>query len=351
MNHLEKLNRFLRCLLLISFLLSLVLIKSCAPKEEDELNKSSNSEEITDESTPSGESILFSGVVAQGYVKDATLFADYNGNIIKDAGEPSVITNSDGSFELSAVSGNWNIVSVGGIDIVTEKSALPMSAPRPEKSGEVSNVTPLTSLVAANPELKNKLDELGGWNSDIANSAGVSGKLMRIAHTVEQSLKVISQGDNAIITNNSAKLLVVGKLANELSAKPINEMTSDESLQDVSTKGILAAFNDENVLNTLSSSEKNSIKLIKGEVANAVSTAVKKMTYEIANTNIKINEATFKDKLDEAVKDVSSTISDAKNLVANPKYAVYCGNSNENSCDDNGSNYISPPKFGYVVFN
>ncbi|HJO47008.1 MAG TPA: hypothetical protein QF683_20390 [SAR324 cluster bacterium] len=53
--------------------------------------------------------------------------------------------------------------------------ALPMKAPAPTTSGSTSNVTPLTSMVAANPDLKAKLDALGGdgWNADIASSSGV----------------------------------------------------------------------------------------------------------------------------------------------------------------------------------
>tara|TARA_B100000959_G_C14809079_1_gene553008 strand:- start:477 stop:647 length:171 start_codon:yes stop_codon:yes gene_type:complete len=50
-----------------------------------------------------------------------------------------------------------------------------MKAPAPTTSGSTSNVTPLTSMVAANPDLKAKLDALGGdgWNADIASSSGV----------------------------------------------------------------------------------------------------------------------------------------------------------------------------------
>ena len=48
-----------------------------------------------------------------------------------------------------------------------EVKALAMKAPAPTTSGATSNVTPLTSLVAANPSLKAKLDALGGdgWNA------------------------------------------------------------------------------------------------------------------------------------------------------------------------------------------
>jgi len=46
----------------------------------------------------------FSGFVVKGPLQNATVFADYDGDGIKGDHEPSVLTNSDGSYTLNAIS-------------------------------------------------------------------------------------------------------------------------------------------------------------------------------------------------------------------------------------------------------
>ena len=59
--------------------------------------------------------------------------------------------------------------------------ASPMLAPAPDSSNSDWNVTTLTTLVTTHPELKNKLDEMGGWNADIASPEGGPGRMLRLA--------------------------------------------------------------------------------------------------------------------------------------------------------------------------
>lgn len=338
----------------VTSLVSVAMLIGCAPSNTDDA--ASNSASTTEGDLPSGSSISFSGVIAQGYVRDAKLFADYDGDGLQDSNEPVVTSGSTGSYSLSAISGDWNLVSTGGIDTTTGKDALPLKAPAPAQSGETSNVTPLTSLVAASPAMKDKLEELGGWNADIASSAGASGKLLRIAHMVEQSLKVVAQGDNPLLSSTNAQLIVIDKLAEQLSTKSVEEMSSDDVLQEASSAGLVAALSDEKVLNTLSSADQDALGKIKGEVAAAAKEAVQKMTVEIANSDTKVTESSFKDKLEEAVSDVSAVISDAKNLANTPLVATFCGTADNSTCDDNTSSSVGDvpfaryPKFGYVVF-
>ena len=43
----------------------------------------------------------FKGTAIDGYISGATIFIDQNYNFIKDTGELSTVTNSDGEFEIN----------------------------------------------------------------------------------------------------------------------------------------------------------------------------------------------------------------------------------------------------------
>ncbi|NJK70586.1 MAG: hypothetical protein HC941_32485, partial [Microcoleus sp. SU_5_3] len=96
------------------------------------------------------------GLVVDGYISGATVFLDANKNGIKDAGEPSTTTDSNGKYNLEIPLESFdknkngqidpeegNLVAFGGTDTATN---LPLenslSAP-----ADATVVTPLTSLV------------------------------------------------------------------------------------------------------------------------------------------------------------------------------------------------------------
>ena len=128
------------------------------------------------------------GKLAQGYVKDAQIWLDKTengsqfGNLQRDPGEPDTISGSDGSYTLSNVSGSGVLITSGGTYLNSKGegvAAAPMLAPKPEAGQAETNITPLTTLVVAEPDLKVVLDALGGWNSDIAAPAGTAAALLR----------------------------------------------------------------------------------------------------------------------------------------------------------------------------
>ncbi|CAN7756272.1 VCBS domain-containing protein [Bradyrhizobium sp. LjRoot220] len=83
------------------------------------------------------------GLVSDGYISGATVFADANGNGTLDAGEFSTTTRSDGTFTLTG--GTGNLVMFGGVDVSTGLEFLGvLSAPNGS-----TVVTPLTTLVTA----------------------------------------------------------------------------------------------------------------------------------------------------------------------------------------------------------
>ena len=77
------------------------------------------------------------------------------------------------------------LMGVTRIQKVSRLLPLQMMTPAPDTNSTGWNVTPLITFVATLPKLKTKLDELGGWNADIASLSGVPSKLLRIAKTVE----------------------------------------------------------------------------------------------------------------------------------------------------------------------
>lgn len=99
-----------------------------------------------------------SGTVADGYLANATVFLDKNGNYQVDAGEPSTTTDSNGSFTLnidSADAGKYPIVAQAIKDITIDKdtnqpltSSYVLSLPKDSVSGAVSNfISPLTAQI------------------------------------------------------------------------------------------------------------------------------------------------------------------------------------------------------------
>ena len=326
-----------------------ILLLGCA-KEED--STTSTSESSTSEDSSSG-SMSFSGKVAQGYVEGAKVFADLDGDGVRDSNESQGTTDSGGSYTLQADPGSWTLITSGGtfLDSKGNKvNALPMKAPAPSTSGATANVTPLTSLVAANPGLKTKLNALGGdgWNADIASSSGVPGKLLRVAQTVEQAMKTLTTGDNAILSSESSKMKTLDKLADAFAKQ--EDISSKDALTAATQEGLLNALNDEEVV-TLTTAQKK----IKGALVDAAKGAVEGDAAAISNTSDSVVESSVSSSLEAALDNATSTVETAVNLASNPKFAKFCGGTSltdNSSCPtiDNNS-FLAVARFGYVVFS
>ena len=289
---------------------------------------------------------------AQGYVEGAKVFADLDGDGVRDSNESQDTTDSSGSYNLSADAGSWTLITSGGTFLDSQGNkvnALPMKAPAPSTSGATANVTPLTSLVAANPGLKTKLDALGGdgWNADIASSSGVPGKLLRVAQTVEQAMKTLTTGDNAVLSSDASKLKTINKLADAFAKQ--EDISSNEALTAATQEGLINALNDSEVV-TL-----GDLKKIKGALVDAAKGAVEGVAAAISNTSDSVVESSVASSLETALDNATSVVDTAVNLAGNPVYATFCTNSTESSCSGAPSGatltYAAVPKFGAVVFN
>lgn len=107
----------------------------------------------SDSSTPSGGSAsVISGIAADGYLQNALVYLDLNGNRTLDAGEPSTLTTAGGHFSLSAQNAGSAplVIEVVPGQTVDEDSPSVTAAKayRLETApGKYSFVSPLTTLV------------------------------------------------------------------------------------------------------------------------------------------------------------------------------------------------------------
>ena len=88
---------------------------------------------------------VLSGVVADGYLAGATVFADTNGNRVLDAGELRTTTDNAGNFSFDFGSLTATLISIGGTDIST---GLPFKGSLTAPAGSTV-INPLTTVVTA----------------------------------------------------------------------------------------------------------------------------------------------------------------------------------------------------------
>ena len=102
-----------------------------------------------------------SGSVADGYVEDAFVFFDIDGDQEYDVGESFAYTDENGFYEIdNTPTGNYTIVAQGGIDVDSGEVIDVLYAP-----SDASMVTPLTTLSHFDPNFTIE----GYENIDILN--------------------------------------------------------------------------------------------------------------------------------------------------------------------------------------
>jgi len=241
-------------------------------------------------------SISVSGKLAQAYVEGATIIADKKesgsttGNCLLDSGETSTVSSSSGDFSLSVKYGDYVICSTGGTYKDSDGNsvdAAPMMTPAPESDSTDWNMTPLTTLVTTQPSLKTKLDELGGWNTDIASSSGVPSKLLRVAKTVETFWQVSKR-----LTGDSKKQLKsLNNLA--LAFKDNGVPTDNTSLKNLTASALETSMNDSSINTDAKDISEDALKDI-------LKTAIDKVTAAVPDSDQNIVEKDVQDKFDDA---------------------------------------------------
>ena len=184
----------------------------------------------------------------------------------------------------------------------------PMLAPKPAVNQPFTNITPITTLVAAEPNLKLSLEQFGDWNADIANPNGTSAPLLRLAKTVESLSGILDYGERPIVADSAAQLRSIMILAEELSKLPAESLTEGVSIQAASTKALDQILQDSSLVRPLDSSVKDQIKKSMQNLVNTIVNAIPATGNVVENDVVaKIEEAqeesttSIQAKLDEQV--------------------------------------------------
>lgn len=260
--------------------------------------------------------ITVGGKLAQNYVKGARVWADKlvngEGDLKWQNGESLAVSSSDGGYQLTEITGDFQVVTYGGKKQDSAGNwidAIPMVAPAPEAGQTTTNVTPLTTLVAFEPALKQKLAAYGDWNADIASPNGVSSNLLRIAKTVETLSSTISGGDSPLITDFNANLKSLGVLATQLNATG-GDLASDTVLKASASNALTTIVADTTLVQNTPTAAK------KSQLTNSLEQAVQGITGAISATNeVVLEDSVLLSQIEEVLDNAS--IDDTVSITLN----------------------------------
>jgi hypothetical protein len=271
---------------------------------------------ITDNSSVLAVDSTIQGKLAQGYVKNAQVWYDFldssgNTNLQREPGEPDTLSAANGSYTLMNSENEGLLVAFGGTYLNSkgeEVGAAPMLAPKPGANQPFTNITPITTLVAAEPSLKLSLEQFGDWNADIANPNGTSAPLLRLAKTVESLSGILGYGERPIVADSAAQLRSIMILAEELNKLTAEALTDVVSIQAASTKAFDQILQDSSLVRPLDSAVKDQIKKSMQNLVNTIVSAIPATGNVVENDVVaQIEEAqeesntSIQTKLDEQV--------------------------------------------------
>jgi hypothetical protein len=159
-----------------------------------------------------------SGKVVQSYVNGATVFIDFDSDLVQDTNETAVTTGVDGSYTLSyenSLNPSFQLVSFGGTKVDASGNTEPASLMLSPKGA--SNISLLTTLVALDSNLAAKLGT--NYSADLASSSGVSAQLLRLAKVVESYAQVFSTSNSPYFAQRQDQQDALKLLANQLNTQ------------------------------------------------------------------------------------------------------------------------------------
>ena len=282
------------------------------------------------------------GKVAQGEVSGATVWADSltsGTRFVIDTDEQSTQTTTDanGNFTLPVQpSYQYVVVSQGGTDIITGKTATTMLAPAGTQS-----VSPLTAVVALDTtgKLAGLLDSLlpagKTYDDDITASAGLTpaalillNSIESIVNTINTTIQDAATKANATLTQqqqNDIDLTLYSSIATQLATLSSGELSNTADLADnlqtaVSTALSTITTNNPNITfsnaSTLASSiANNAVATAAQVVGNAtgntalqdVTAANVQSTPETASTSSTVTESTVMTAANTAIINSTTT--------------------------------------------
>ena len=254
-------------------------------------------------STPGGSAVL-SGAVAKGYVEGARVFADKlvagttagNRQLDRTNGEVFDIssdTTGDYSLTIPAGYGSLQLVSLGGTIVGTGEPAPPMLAP-----SDAANITPVTTLVGLNPELRAKIGETL-FDQDIAHSEGVDGSVLALAMAVKASLECLEE--NVPMTDGQT-LSVVEALADAY--YDTTSLKDGDQIAEATSTGIKTVLEDQDVFDV------DEVVFDSDDAAAAIEDAI---TTIVGNIELDgtVTESSIADAVDAAIDDSIPAVAEA----------------------------------------
>jgi len=126
--------------LLLSSITTAILLSGCGQTSPV------NSDDLNENSAPAKNSKIVSGKVIDGYIKDANVYLDMNGNGKFDTNEPYAVSDANGSYKLVGnfdLNDSLTVIAENGIDMDTNESF------KGKLKGLITepNITPATTLV------------------------------------------------------------------------------------------------------------------------------------------------------------------------------------------------------------
>ena len=248
--------------------------------------------------------VALEGKLAQSYVKHAQVWADKlvggEGDLKWQNGESLAVSSSGGGYQLTGITGNFQVVTFGGKKQDSAGNwidAIPMLAPAPEAGQTTTNVTPLTTLVAFEPALKQKLAAYGDWNADIASPSGVSGNLLRIAKTVETLSSTISGGDSPLIGDFNANLQSLGVLATQLNSS--SDLADDTGLKTAASSALTSIVSNSALVQSPPTAAR------RAELVGSLEQAVQGITDNIRADGVVVEDPTLLAKIETVLEEAS----------------------------------------------
>ena len=105
-------------------------------------------------SAPAPQTKTLQGVAIDGYISGATAFLDINYNGVLDEGEPSSITDHEGSYELSLTGSNSDCMDYAPIVVNVTIGAIDADSPNSPITKPYQLVFPPVMTVSSEQEIK-----------------------------------------------------------------------------------------------------------------------------------------------------------------------------------------------------
>ncbi|MFA0077052.1 hypothetical protein AB4427_02705 [Vibrio artabrorum] len=105
-------------------------------------------------STPAPQTKTLQGIAIDGYISGATAFLDINYNGVLDEGEPSSITDDEGSYQLSLTGSNSDCMNYAPIVVNVPVGAIDADSPNSPITTPYQLVFPPVMTVSSNQDIK-----------------------------------------------------------------------------------------------------------------------------------------------------------------------------------------------------